>query len=79
MPRITKPAPMPKKSITCKCGEKTDTPYRKHVVLDSISDEQYEEKTPRANMKHVKEYYYCSHACSLKVDTSTTQPNYDWN
>ena len=81
MPRRTKPAPMPvMKNFTCPvCSKVTDTPYRKHVVLDSISDEDYEEKTPRANMKHVKEYYYCSHACSLKVDTSTTQPTYDWS
>ena len=81
MPRRTKPAPMPvMKNFKCPvCSKVTDTPYRKHVVLDSISDEQYEEKTPRASMKHVKEYYYCSHACSLKVDTSTTHPTYDWS
>lgn len=81
MPRRTKPAPMPiMKNFKCPvCGTVTDTPYRKHVVHEQIGLDEYEEKTPRANMKHVKEYYYCSHACSLKVDTSTQQPNYDWN
>ena len=65
MPRITKPAPMPKKSITCKCGEKTDTPYRKHVVGNDYGIE-YEAKTPRASMSNVTEYFFCSYSCSVE-------------
>ena len=80
MPRRTKPAPMPdKKNFTCPvCETVTDTPYRKHVVTNDIDLTEYEDKTPRTNKKHVKEYYFCSYKCSLEYYYSTSQKQSAW-
>ena len=77
MPRITKPAPMPKKSITCKCGNKTDAPYRKHVIVNDYGANHYEAKTPRANMNNVREYFFCSYSCSVEYPPSHNDALWD--
>lgn len=80
MPRRSKPAPMPpKKNCKCPvCETVTDTPYRKHVVTNQIDLTEYEEKTPRTNKKHIKEYYFCSYSCSKEYDYSTSLNEQIW-